>query len=295
MNFSRICAFIAAAECGSFTAAAAKLFMTQPNLSKQIALLEQELGFPVFTRVSRAVHLTPAGAYLYEHWRHIPAELERDMQEARTLSRAFGGTVMVGVLESIVMAEHFCALQQAQPALAFELERDTFSGLTAGLASGRYDLVITLSFEVEGVSGLQCEVLRRGEMGAIFLSQANPKAEQENLKLEDLKDEPFVVISPKVSPEGYNLLLRECAKAGFTPKVARTPTTLETLLLCIETGVGCAILDRSTRLESSAGVRAVPLREGKTIDVVAAWPDNNISPAIRRIVEGLQDAQAQMR
>lgn len=290
MNFTRIRYFIEAAGCGNFTTAAAKLYTTQPNLSKQIGILEQELGFPVFTRINRTVHLTPAGEYLHARWAHIPLELQQDIDHARGLSRAFGGKLIIGVLENILMADRFRFLQESVPGLAFELERDTFSGLVSGLVDGRYDLIITLDFEVDGVSGLCSEVLQRGETGAIFLSKSNPKADIPNLRLEDLKEEPFVAISPKVSPGGYDLLLRQCAQAGFTPNVVRTPSTLETLLLCVETGVGCVILDRTTRLEYSSAVRAVPLTDGQTIDVVAAWAENNYNPAVRRIILGLEKA-----
>lgn len=289
VNFTRIRYFVEAAKWGNFTSAAAHLYTTQPNLSKQIGILEQELGFPLFTRVNRAVRLTPAGEYLYAHWQHIPEELERDIEHARNLSRAFGGKLVVGVLENILMAERFRFLQEAAPGLEFELERDTFSGLTQGLADGRYDVIVTLDFEVNGVGGLCAEVLQRGQTGAIFLSKSRPKADLPDLRLEDLRDEPFVAISPKVSPGGYDLLLRQCAQAGFAPNVVRTPTTLDTLLLCVEAGEGCVILDRTTRLEYSAAVRIVPLMDGQTIDVVAAWPENNYNPAIRRLVSGLRD------
>ena len=57
--------FIEVARRGSFSEAARRLYTAQPNLSKQIAQMEQELGFALFVRTRRSVKLTPAGEFLY--------------------------------------------------------------------------------------------------------------------------------------------------------------------------------------------------------------------------------------
>lgn len=76
-------AFIKAAECGSFTKAAALLFITPSALMQQVNLLEKEAGFPLFYRTSHGVKLTPGGARLYETAREILVKY----REARSYGR----------------------------------------------------------------------------------------------------------------------------------------------------------------------------------------------------------------
>lgn len=83
MNTRLLTCFVTAVECGSFTQAAEQLFTTQPNFSKQIAKLEQELGCKLFERVHRTVILTPAGQVFYDQVKDIPARLEEAVQSSR--------------------------------------------------------------------------------------------------------------------------------------------------------------------------------------------------------------------
>ena len=67
--------------------AARRLYTAQPNLSKQIAQMEQELGFALFTRSRRSVKLTPAGQFLYDQIRDLPDQLDNIFEQARSLAR----------------------------------------------------------------------------------------------------------------------------------------------------------------------------------------------------------------
>ena len=65
MTLSNIRYFVEVARCESITEAADNLYISQPGLSKQIALVENEIGVTLFYRTHRTVKLTPAGRYLY--------------------------------------------------------------------------------------------------------------------------------------------------------------------------------------------------------------------------------------
>lgn len=291
MNFTRIIYFLEAAKHGNFTAAAAKLYTSQPNLSKQIALLEEELGFALFSRINRAVRLTPAGDYLYKCWQHIPGELEEDIGKAKQIANSSEGFITVGVIENILLSTAFSKLNEKieMSDIRFQFEHNTFDGLRKGLEEFKYNLILSLSFDLEGMDGIFKKTIQRGKIGAIFISYSNPLSQKEDLTLKDLKDEQFIVISPSISKGGNELLLNQCRKAGFEPKIARMASSLEALLLSVETGQGVTILDRTTRLEYSDAVRIVPMRESETIDVVAAWAQSEQNPSIPMLVDALSE------
>ena len=77
MTFQQLTYFLAAAEHGSFSAAAESLFMAQPSLSEQIRRLEAELGVPLFARVGRGLELTEAGRLLRPHAERTLAAAQR--------------------------------------------------------------------------------------------------------------------------------------------------------------------------------------------------------------------------
>jgi LysR family transcriptional regulator, cyn operon transcriptional activator len=104
MTLQQLTYFLAAAEHGSFTAAAESLFMAQPSLSEQIRRLEAELGVPLFLRVGRGLRLTEAGRLFLPHAeRTVEAarEASESVQEVRELT---GGTVAFGTFGS---AHHY--------------------------------------------------------------------------------------------------------------------------------------------------------------------------------------------
>lgn len=297
MNLMRIQYFVEVAKSENVSEAARALYTSQPNISRQIALMEQELGFALFHRVGRSVYLTQAGQYLYEQFKDLPTMAANAIAHAGALARGDVGTLRVGILEgqeiNAIFGERFRRLDEERPDLSLDVERDSFARLRKGLLQCSYDLILTLSFELEDLEALedvQHEVILK-QSGAIAISRGNPLSEKENLCIADLKNESFVAISHNESPAGYRQLLAQCARLGFAPNVVRQANTLESMLLCVEAGMGVTVLDCNTRLEHSGNVRIVPIPDSKESHVVAVWRSDNTNPAIRRLVDALRETE----
>jgi DNA-binding transcriptional LysR family regulator len=110
MDISALQTFLAVAETGSFSAAAERVFLTQPAISKRVAALESELGTPLFDRIGRRVQLTEAGRALQERARGILAEIEDARRAISRLSGAVRGTLRMA-------ASHHIGLHRLPPAL----------------------------------------------------------------------------------------------------------------------------------------------------------------------------------
>lgn len=294
MNLIRIQYFVEVAKRENFSQAAKALYVSQPNLSKQISLMEQELGFELFRRVGKTVRLTQAGQYLYEKFRDLPEYTAQAIAHAHALSRGDRGNLTVGVLEgqdvNLAMSRALLRLYGKYPGIEVELERNSFRNLRTGLSSSRFDMIITLGFELEGQSDWEYRCLRE-QRGAIAINRRNPLAEKGDLSLGDLKDEAFVAISREESPSGYDQLLEQCASFGFVPKIVREASTLESLLLCVETGLGVALIDRNTRLENDESVRIVAVPDSKRSDVVAVWQSGNFNSMVSHLVDELMEQE----
>lgn len=290
MNITKIRYFIEVAECGNFSEAARRLYTAQPNISKQIAQMEQELGFMLFDRNKRNVKLTPAGQMMYDYLKDLPDELDSVVERARVVAHRHEAHLSIGILEgqeiNALLLNRLNLAQELNPKLEIEMERSSFSNLRSGLKSGHYDMIVTLDFDVVGNDEYRCCNIY-SQPPAIAIHRDHPLADQPCLTIDQLKDENFVVISPAESPVGYDRLIRQCRKSGFTPNVVKRPRSLESLILLVELGAGIAILDQGTRLSHDSAVRTVPI-PGEDMFVVAACLRDDTRPILIHTMELLQ-------
>lgn len=290
MNLTKIHYFIEVARCGNFSEAARRLYTAQPNVSKQIAQMEQELDFPLFVRTKRSVKLTPAGQLLYDNLRELPEELEKLFEKARELSRREEQRLHIGILEgqevNALLLTRLNLAQELYPGLELEMERNSFANLRSGLKNGHYDMIVTLDFDVSNESDFSTKTIF-SQAPAIAINRNHPLAGKEKLDMRQLMDENFVVISPKESPVGYDRFIEQCQETGFTPRIVRQPRSLESLILCVEMGIGVALLDQNTRLSHDDLVRTIPI-PGKDMCVVAAYMCDDYRPMVQRVLKLLE-------
>ena len=206
MNLTRIQYFIEVAKLENFSKAAQALYVSQPNLSKQVGLMEQELGFDLFRRVGKNVQLTRAGQYLYEQLKDLPEYTARAIAHAEALSRGEEGKLSIGVLEgqdvNFSLSGGIAQMQERCPGVAIEMERNSFRNLRLGLDRGTYDVLFTLEFELRGKEEWDSLVLFR-QPGAIAISRSHPLAGKEKLTIDDFREEPFVALSREAGYELY--------------------------------------------------------------------------------------------
>lgn len=137
--------FLAVAELGSFSKAAARVSVTQPTLSVGIAKLEEQVGARLFERTTRRVSLTPAGSRFLTHAKRITQEYEaalRDVAEAPQLRRVRAGvlsTISARDLERVI-AHH----AKHAGGEALELLDSTERDIANRLSDGRLDAAITI-------------------------------------------------------------------------------------------------------------------------------------------------------
>ena len=198
----------------------------------------------------------------------------------------------IGILEGQEVRPQLLArlglVQELYPSLELNLERNSFAHLRNGLKAGHYDLIVTLDFDVEQEPEFDSRIIFP-QAPAIAINRKHPLANQEMLDMAQLADEDFVVISPEESPVGYDRFIKQCQETGFTPRVVRQPRSLESLILCVEMGVGVALLDQYTRLTNS-NVRTFHI-PGKDMFVVAAFLKDDCRPVLQNVVSLLSEKQ----
>ena len=124
LDWNQLKAFLETAETGSLSAAARKLGLTQPTLSRQVAAIEQVMGVTLFERVGKSMALTPTGLDLLEHARAMGAAAEALSLAATGSSQAVRGVVSVSatdVVSSVLLPPLVKKLHDQEPGIAIDV------------------------------------------------------------------------------------------------------------------------------------------------------------------------------
>jgi DNA-binding transcriptional LysR family regulator len=124
LDWNQLKAFLETAETGSLSAAARKLGLTQPTLSRQVAAIEQHMGVTLFERVGKSMVLTPTGMDLLEHARAMGAAADALGLAATGRSQAVGGVVSVSASDAVaamLLPPLVKKLHEQEPGIAVEV------------------------------------------------------------------------------------------------------------------------------------------------------------------------------
>ena len=248
--------FIAVAEAGTFTLAAARLGIQQPPLSQQIKLLERELGFGLFRRLPKDVELTVGGNVFLAEARNIVASVERASQRAAGAAHGMTGRLSVGFTTSAIT--HWLAprlireFRQAFPHVEIEFQAGSAAKLIQSVANGTLDIgaIRTPVLRPDGVS---FKVLLKETM-LLALPASHPIARaaltrktkhRAVLALKQLKDESFILVRRPGAPGMYADLILACHRAGFAPKIAIEVENMLSNIALVAAGVGVSAVPES--------------------------------------------------
>jgi len=196
MNLEQLRGFYTVIQEGSFTKAAKKLFRTQPAISAQIKLLEDELGEPLFQRIGKTIRLTQAGEILQQHVAYIFEHLDiaqRQIQELHGLQR---GRLIIGSSDTItiyILPPILKAYRQRYPNIEIAIRNKTSLEIVELVLEGLVDFgIVTLPIEHEM---LDVEVLFEYPDMAICPS-GHPLANQKVISLSELSSYPLLLLEP---------------------------------------------------------------------------------------------------
>ena len=246
MNFKQLEYFAAVAEEGSISGAARVLHVAQPPISRQLALLEDELGVTLFLRTNKGVALTEAGRCLYQHSRQMFQSLRTMADSVRDVDAGARGQLKLGVIYSDVqiatslMQEYHRQYPQVELYVRMGAPGDLLEDL------GRGDLhVLFLRSQSEQSYGLRKRVLGEDPLELVMCPETDPAPGQEAVPIQALREIPMCLLRSD-DLWGYSRdLLEECRRAGFTPNVAchcyDTPMEMQ----MVQAGFGVGFLPRS--------------------------------------------------
>lgn len=283
MDLRQLRYFVTVAETLHFGRAAERLHMSQPPLSRQIAGFEAELEVALFHRSTRSVRLTPAGAALLPEARRLLRDAEAIAAGARELARGEVGVLNVGFLAASaynVLPRLIPAFRRARPKVRLALAEGTSDVQLEALAEGTLDVGILLP--PIGDPRLRYHALLREPLIAALPASRRWPA---RVTLARLRDEPFVMFPRRVGPGLYDLVVRLCERAGFTPRVEQEAVQMPTIVSLVAAGMGVALVPASLERMRRIGVVYRALNEATPrMEVGLAWRSGDSSPSLAAFV-----------
>ncbi|TVM05071.1 MAG: LysR family transcriptional regulator [Halomonas sp.] len=246
MDTQHLQAFLAVADTQSFSRAADQLFLTQPAVSKRIAMLEQQLDTRLFDRIGRRIALTEAGELLLPQARDILLSVEDSRRALANLSGQVGGRLTMATSHHIGLHRLppiLKAYTQQHPEVDLDLRFVDSELAYQGVLNGRYELaVVTLApHPVE-----QLSVSEHWRDRMCFVSaHDHPLASQLShrprpLALNTLCEHPCVL--PGAQTFTRSLIEERFAAQGLALSVSMSTNYLETLKMMCSVGLGWSLL-----------------------------------------------------
>ncbi|WP_254924464.1 LysR substrate-binding domain-containing protein [Bordetella genomosp. 4] len=244
MELRQLRYFAVLAEELNFTRAAARLHISQPPLSLQIAQLERELDVRLFDRNNRRVALTEAGAAFLNDVRLTLGRLADATLRARDVEQGMAGRIEIGLSGSHFMGPVpalIARYTQRHPQVSVLLNEMNPAAQLEALRGHRIDVSISRTKVDDDV--LQSMPLWSDPVMAA-LPRGHALSNRRRLKLADLADETFVMLRQETS--GFaRALAQACAQAGVALRVAQTVAEVPAQLALVEAGLGVALVPRS--------------------------------------------------
>lgn len=291
MEIRHLRCFVVVAEYMSFTKAAHELCLTQPAVSRQIAVLEEELGFRLFDRAPNSVRLTPKGEHFHIGLKGLLEAYEGLVHSSRNLDADKSYRLDVGFLGAVekrLLPRIAKRLRSCRPDLDLCISRFDMVPLTLGLERGELDVAFTLALALPAGPGIQSRLLCRERLVAV-MSADNPLADRKGLDYKDLRGQTFLNIDHPLNAPAHSLLVDYCAQAGFKPKVGGRFHDLDSLFMAVESGVGIGIFPKYRGDEHlSPRLTYVPITgQNCTADCVVAWKQENPNPVLQVFLQAM--------
>lgn len=243
LDLHNLRAFRAIAETGSFSAAALRLHLSQPAISKRIALLETHLGVALFDRVGRRVLLTEAGSALLPHAAAVELSFAAAEQAVRDLNGGVSGRLRLGTSHHIGLHRLppiLSAFTRAFPGVQLDIQFIDSEQAYLALAAGDIELAIA-TLAPQDTPQLASYPLWQDPL-EFMVAADHPLASHSRTTLTELST--LAAVLPGFDTFTGQLVSRCFNEAGLQPRVSMSTNYLETLRMMAAVGLGWTVLPR---------------------------------------------------
>jgi len=270
--------FVQIATLGGFNRAATRLYIAQSALSRQVKLLEEELGVELFVRRPLGIELTAAGKLLLDRSAALLQHFKQVQEDVIAESGVVRGDLAIGFPPSLryrISVPLLKAMAERYNQVFVKALVATSAELKEMVLGGAIDFAVFGSFETD--SALQTEFLFRDDMVLVGPVEAMPTVA--SITPGELAEYPLIMAG---GPHGLQTLVEDAvARADKALNIKMEVNYLPTLIELVAQGVGYTMVSRSSYSGADERLVAIPIT-GLTCDwVMARRKDHPLSAAAK--------------
>jgi DNA-binding transcriptional LysR family regulator len=287
MEFRHLRFFLAVCETHHFGRAAQRLGTTQPNLTRQIRALEQELGTPLFSRDRRHVEITDAGRSIEPLARHV-LSLQGQLRHAAGAGARREPIVVAHVPGALptVVPPTLRALKRILPQAEPQLMERFSPAVAAAVRSGEASFGFGVECEGRGLAHHRLI----SSPHVVVLGRMHRLAQRRRpIPINQLAGDRWVTIPDDCRPTPRDPLRARMEEFGFGASSRRPHGTLHGILALVAAGEGFALLPRYIAKLRFPGVVFREIKDAlPTLDVSLLWREDEDRPEILRLIESVR-------
>lgn len=276
--------FVTIAETGSFSAAAEKLFISQPPLSSQIKQLEEEIGVPLFTRLPRGVQLTQAGIRFLTESKAILAHVERAKAVARHANNENGGHLSIGFVPSAshtILPRFIAQLRLIRPDIEISVKELVTAEQIEAIEKRIIDVGISRPSNLTRHNTTVAAEI--SDPFCIAMPLEHPLAKLKTIDLRQIATENFVFFTRFKTHAYFDQIIGLCTDAGFSPIINCEASTIYGVLDLVQSSLGISIVPASTVLLKVANVAIIPLETPSRDSSIALLHAHEVGDSIIKV------------
>lgn len=285
LELRRLRYFLAVANARNFTRAAEQLHIAQPALSRQLRLLEQELGVELIVRTTHTFELTAAGEHLLAHGPAVVDSADGLERAMKSFSAGESGTVAVayGTSAGYETAPRLLrAIAERLPDLQLTTHVMSLEEIERALRDGEVDVGLVRC--PPAAEGIESRLLRLEPQG-VLLREDHPLAARDGIALPDLADEVVLLHPREANPGHYDAVLALFQEAELEPPIALRDMTFDLAQTPVAEGQAVAIVGDSTRVGLPGGLAWIPLEPPAAFEVRMLARTLNRPPPVERFLD----------
>lgn len=290
MDLRQLRYFLAVADAGQMTRAAAALGIQQPPLSQQMQALERRVGVPLLVRHPKGVALTQPGEAFAAEARRLLAEFDAMTGRLERVAAGERGTLRVGFTSSAAVhaftPRALRACRARHPEIELQLSENNAAEITEAVAEGRLHCGF-LRVPVARPTGVMlATLLREPVVAALPMDHRLALRRARRVTVADLHGEPLILVRRPGAPGLYGNLLDVCDQQGVQPVVVAEVDRMTTNLSLVAAGVGMSVVPASMQGVHADAVAYRPFAGGAALDapLTLAWRREPALPAAATFV-----------
>lgn len=248
MDIKQLRYFLVIAEEGQISRAAKKLHMSQPPLSQQLRLMEEELGVTLVERKrnGKSMKLTEPGKILYRKAQNVLHLFEESMLEVKETAEGIRGSLSIGVVPSCVsyLPSKIKSFNEEYPSVSFRVLAGDPYDLREHLESRNIELAL-VRFPME-MNGLATFHLNKGPFVFVVPKEWQAFHSKDAITMKEVENIPLLMIHRTKGEGVYERIIEECKRFEIEPTIVCECADVNILLSLVATGIGASIIPKSS-------------------------------------------------